>query len=78
MTEKDEKRFGSNNICRFCEKEIKSDKGTDHCHLTGKNRGAAHNQGNIKITQKQCIFIPFVILNLANYDCHLLFEKLVD
>ena len=25
-------------ICRFCEKNIESDKVRDHCHLTGKYR----------------------------------------
>ena len=35
-TEKDEEDFKNNNICRFCEKEIISDKVRDHCHLTGK------------------------------------------
>ena len=39
MTEQDEEDFDNNNICRFCEKEIISDKVRDHCHLTGKYRG---------------------------------------
>ena len=31
-------------ICRFCEKEILSDKVRDHCHLNGKYRGPANNK----------------------------------
>ena len=36
MTKENEEDFKNNNICRFCEKEIVSDKVRDHCHLTGK------------------------------------------
>ena len=43
MTKENEEDFKNNNICRFCEKEILSDKVRDHCHLTGKYRGPAHN-----------------------------------
>ena len=46
MTEKDEEDYRNNNICRFCEKNIESDKGRDHCHLTGKYRRPAHNKCN--------------------------------
>ena len=52
MTEKDEEDFRNDNICRFCEKEILSDKARDHCHLTGKYRGQAHSKCNINVTQK--------------------------
>ena len=36
MTELDEEDFENNNICRFCDKHIESQKVRDHCHLTGK------------------------------------------
>ena len=61
MTEKDEKDYKNNNICRFCEKNIDSDKMRDHCHLTGRYRGPAHNICNIKVTQKQSNFYPISI-----------------
>ena len=38
MTEKDDEKYRNNNICRFCEKDVESDKVGDHCHLTGKYR----------------------------------------
>ena len=37
MTGKNEEDYKNSNTCRFCEKEILSDKVRDHCHLTGKN-----------------------------------------
>ena len=78
MTDDDEEEYRNNNICRFCEKEILSDKVRDHCHLTGKYRGPAHNTCNINVTQKQSNFIPFIFHNFSNYDCHMFFKKLVD
>ena len=78
MTDKDEEDYRNNNICRFCEKNIESDKVRDHCHLTGKYRGPAHSICNINVTQKQSNFIPFIFHNFSNYDCHMFFKKLVD
>ena len=43
MTEEDEEDYRNKKTCRFCEKNIESDKFRDHCHLTGKYRGPAHN-----------------------------------
>ena len=78
MTEENEEDFRIIKICRFCEKNIESDKVRDHCHLTGKYRGPAHSKCNVNVTQKQSNFIPFIIHNFSNYDCHMFFKKLVD
>ena len=78
MTEQDEEAFDNDNICRFCEKEILSDKVRDHCRLTGKYRGPAHNTCNINVKQKDSIFIPFAFHDFSNYDCHMFFKRLVD
>ena len=78
MMEEDEEDYRNNNICRFCETEIITDKVRDHCHLTGSYRGPAHNTCNINVTQKQSNFIPFLFHNFSYYDCHMFFKKLVD
>ena len=78
MTQEDVEDFENNNICRFCKKEILSDKVRYHCHLTGKYRGLAHNTCNINVKQKDSNFIPFAFHNFINYDCHMFFKKLVD
>ena len=79
MTQEDVENFENNNSCRFCEKEILSDKVSDHCHLTGKYRGPAHNTCNINVKQqKDSNFIPFAFHNFSNYDCHMFFKRLVD
>ena len=78
MTDEDEEDYKNINVCRFCEKFNESDKVRDHCHLTGKYRGASHSKCNINVTQKQSNFIPFFSHNFSNYDCHMFFKKLVD
>ena len=78
MAEDDEEDFDNNNIFSYCEKEIISDKVTDHCHLTGKYRGPAYNVCNINVTQQQSNIIPLILHNFIIYDCHMFFKKLVD
>ena len=78
MTEEDQEVFKNINICRFCEKNVESDKVRDHCQLTGKNRGPAHSKCNIDVTQNRKNFIPFIFHNFSNYDCLLFFKKMVD
>ena len=59
MTEDDED-FKNKNYCRFCEKEIISNKVKDHFHLTGTYRGPAYKNCNINVTQNQSVSIPIV------------------
>ena len=73
MTQGDKEDFENKNICRFCEKNIEFDKVRDHCHLTGKNRGPAHNTCNINVKQKDSNFIPFAFHTFSKYDCHMFF-----
>ena len=49
MTQEDKEDFEIFNICRFCEKNIESNKVRDHYHLTGKYRKPAHSKCNIKV-----------------------------
>ena len=41
MTEKEEEQFLSSSICWIWKKLIEYEKVRDHCHITGKFRGAA-------------------------------------
>ena len=77
MTKEDEEDYKNNNICRFCEKNIESDKVRDHCHLTGRYRGPSHIICNMNVKQKDSNFIPFAFHNFSNFDCHMFFKKLV-
>ena len=78
ITEEDKEDFRNNIACRFCEKELLSDKVRDHCHLTGKYRRPAHNTCNINVKQKDSNFIPFAFDNFSKYDCHMFFKRLAD
>ena len=49
MKEEDEEHYKKNNTYQFCEKNIESNKVREHCHLTGKYRGPAHNTCNINV-----------------------------
>ena len=46
----------------------------DHCHLTGKFRGAAYEACNLKY--KIPMFFPVVFHNLSGYDSHLFIKTL--
>ena len=45
----------------------------DHCHLTGKYRGAAHSICNLQLAiNPDTIKIPVILHNLKGYDSHLI------
>ena len=81
MTKEDEDY--RNNICRFCEKEILSDKFRDHCHLTGKYRGPVHSKCNIKVTQDQSYIILLcftflVFMIVIHFSRNWLIKRLIN
>ena len=73
---KEEKeRFGEETKCWICnEKFDGDDKVRDHCHFTGRYRGAAHNSCNLKYRKPN--FTPVVFHNLSGYDSHLFIKNL--
>ena len=50
----------------------------DHCHLTGKFRGLAQNSCNLNTRKAHTSFVPILFHNFSGYDCHLIFEKLIN
>ena len=49
----------------------------DHCHITGRFRGAAHNACNLKLRlNPKTTSIPVVFHNLRGYDSHLLMQAI--
>ena len=63
--------------CWICKEEFNDDKNykvRDHCHFTGRYRGAAHNSCNLKYRKPN--FTPVVFHNLSGYDSHLFIKNL--
>ena len=69
MTMHDKTAYDNSTLCHICNEELGKDRVRDHCHLSGKFRGAAHEICNLK--QKVLKFCPVVFHNLAGYDRHL-------
>ena len=78
----EKKDYDDQKVCYICKKEFdnndndkKQQKVRDHCHYTGKYRGAAHNICNLryKIPQE----IPVVFHNGSTYDYHFIIKELV-
>ena len=61
--------------CWICNKEFEEGdkKVRDHCHFTGRYRGAAHNSCNLRYLPN---FTPVVFHNLSGYDTHLFIKNL--
>ena len=78
MTQEDEEDFKNSKLCWFCELPLNGKVVSDHCHLTGRYRGAAHEVCNINVKQKQSNFIPLMFHNFSSYDCHLFFKTLIN
>ena len=84
LTDEEIESYEKETVCYICEKEFstdKSDKNTfklyhkvrDHCHCTGKFKGAAHNICNLryKIPKK----ISVVFHNGSTYDYHFIIKQ---
>ena len=79
MTEVDEQNFKTMDGCHICgEKYTDKDvRVRDHCHITGKLRGSAHQECNLKLRIKpEDIKIPIIFHNLRGYDSHFIMQQI--
>ena len=60
----------------ICREDLNTDKDKvrDHCHITGKFRGASHSQCNLKLKKPKKL--PIIFHNLEEYDGHIIFKEL--
>ena len=76
ITATEEKNFKNSDSCHICDIKYKSCdvRVRDHCHITGRYRGSAHQKCNInyKLTEK----IPVIFHNLRGYDSHLIKQEI--
>ena len=74
MGQKEQKLFNEAKTCHICSRELGEDKVRDHCHFTGKYRGAAHNKCNLMCRKPKVL--PVIFHNLQGYDAHLFIKQL--
>ena len=75
ITPEEEEQFKQASDCWICHKKLNlEDRVRDHCHYTGRYRGAAHNICNLKYSKPNNISVFFH--NLTGYDSHLFIKKL--
>ena len=82
LTKKEQKQHSEQKVCYICKKEFNTDdsnkkhyKVKDHCHYTGRYRGAAHNICNLRYRIPK--EIPIVFHNGSTYDYHFIIKELV-
>ena len=79
MTQYDEDKFQKAKECHICdikytEKDIRV---RDHCHITGKYRGSAHQDCNLKLRlNPEELKIPVIFHNLRGYDSHFIMQEI--
>ena len=75
ITPEVEEQFNQASNCWICGNLLNlQDKVRDHCHFTGRYRGAAHNRCNLQYSKPNNISVFFH--NLTGYDSHLFIKKL--
>ena len=76
MTDEDKESFKRAKECHICKTPYNTDDKIvrDHCHVTGKYRGSAHEKCNLnfQLTNK----IPVVFHNLKGYDSHFIMQEI--
>ncbi|KAL9964574.1 hypothetical protein ACROYT_G028231 [Oculina patagonica] len=79
MTQDDEDAFQKANGCHICDKKYTDEdiRVRDHCHITGKYRGSAHQDCNLKLRiEPDKIKIPVIFHNLRGYDSHFIMQEI--
>ena len=75
ITPEVEEQFKQASNCWICGNLLNlEDRVRDHCHFTGRYRGAAHNRCNLQYSKPNNISVFFH--NLTGYDSHLFIKKL--
>ena len=83
LTKEEKKMLNMQKVCYICKKVFSTDdnnkkyhKVKNHCHYTGKYRGAAHDICNLRY--KILKEIPVVFHNGSTYDYHFIIKELLE
>ena len=79
MTKGDEIEFKKADECHICNNKYTDEdiRVRDHCHITGKYRGSAHQECNLKLrVNPEEVKIPVIFHNLRGYDSHFIMQEI--
>ena len=79
MTKDCNEEFQKAKECHICNEKYtdKDIQVRDHCHITGKYRGSAHQECNLKLrVNPEEIKIPVIFHNLRGYDSHFIMQEI--
>ena len=79
MMKDDEEEFQKAKKCHICDKKYTEEdiRVRDHCHITGKYRGSAHQDCNLKLrVNQEELKIPVIFHNLRGYDSHFIMQNI--
>ena len=76
LTKEEKYNYNKENTCYICKNDFNNDKVRDHCHFTGKYRGAAHNTCNLRYKIPKNI--PVIFHNGSTYDYHFIIKELAN
>ena len=73
IKEEESQKYNTSKICDICEKDLLK-KVRDHCHFTGKFRGAAHNSCSLQC--RKPMILPVIFHSIQGYNAHLFIKQL--
>ena len=79
ISDDEEEMFKANTSRHICgeqynEKDVRV---RDHCHVTGKYRGSAHQECNLKLKRNpNNVKIPVIFHNLRGCDAHFIMQEI--
>ena len=79
MTNEDEVKFQKADECYICNNKYTDEdiKVRDHCHITGKYRGSAHQKCNLQLRlNPEQVKIPVIFHSLRSYDSHFIMQEI--
>jgi hypothetical protein len=81
LTEEEKASFKAAQVCYLCRKPVDTlEKVRDHCHLTGRYRGCAHQNCNLQYQfsadkKNDAFYVPVIFHNLRGYDGKIILKQ---
>jgi hypothetical protein len=81
LTEEEKASFKAAQVCYLCRKPVDTlEKVRDHCHITGRYRGCAHQNCNLQYQfsadkRNDAFYVPVIFHNLRGYDGKIILKQ---